>query len=190
MCPFASNLLCSGVHLSLISGTLYSILFVPCFTLCFCVPTLPGCSDEMVIHQHRLRRRQKNRKQSYKMLRDAYVPDHTQVLEGVLSEKIRAEIRNADPKLSALPSKSEMKKRHLQRRSHARLHGRTARRSADDSGGGSGSTLAISHAEKRRQELEQLQAAEAAAAGAPATLNSTGTGLSGLMHVPSPDWRE
>eukprot|EP01043_Picozoa_sp_COSAG02_P010014 COSAG02_NODE_346_length_24113_cov_13.213001_4_plen_145_part_00 len=144
----------------------------------------------MVIHQHRLRRRQKNRKQSYKMLRDTYVPDHTQVLEGMLSDQIRTEIRNADPKISELPSKSEMKKRHLQRRSHARLHGRTARRSADGIGGASGSTLALSHSEKRRQELERLQAADAATAGAPTTLNSTGTGLSGLMHVPSPDWRE
>ena len=132
-------------------------------------------SDEMTIHQHRLRRKQKNRKHSYKMLRDTYVPDHTQVLEGVLSERIRMEIRNTDPKVSALPSKSEMKKRHLQRRTHARLHGRTARRSADDAGGASGSTLALSHAEKRRQELERLQAADAATAGAPTTLNSTGT---------------
>ena len=151
----------------------------------------------MVIHQHRLRRRQKNRKQSYKMLRDTYVPDHTQVLEGMLSDQIRTEIRNADPKISELPSKSEMKKRHLQRRAHERLHGSHQTSSvngSNDGSGGGGSRLAVSNSEKRRQDLEQMQAADAgaAAAGGPmhATLNSTGTGLSGLMHVPSPDWRE
>lgn len=111
----------------------------------------------MVIHQHRLRRRQQQRKQSYKLLRDTYVPDHTQVLERVLSEKIRSEIRNTDPKVSALPSKSEMKKRHVQRRAHARLHGR------GETGDSSDSRLALSHAEKRRQELAQLQAADATA---------------------------
>jgi hypothetical protein len=152
----------------------------------------------MVIHQHRLRRRQKQRKQSYELLRDTYVPDHTQVLEGVLSDKIRSEIRNADPRVSALPSKSEMKKRHVQRRAHERLHGGSAERSGGEGGNSSGSTLALSHPEKRRQELEQLQAAgalKADAAGAlkadaPALNSSTGTGLSGLMHVPTPDWQD
>lgn len=145
-------------------------------------------SDEMVIHQHRLRRRQKQRKESYNLLKDTYVPDHTQVLEGLISEDIRSEIRNTDTKVSALPSKSEMKKRHVQRRAHARLHGRSGR-NGGDGGSSSGSKLALSHAEKRRRDLEQLQAADAAKANAP-TLNSTGTGLNGLMHVPSPDWRE
>lgn len=143
----------------------------------------------MVIHQHRLRRKQAQRKESKNLLRDTYVPDHTQVLEGLLDESIRMEIRNTDPKLSVLPSKDEMKKRHLQRRAHARLHGRSGRKSGGGGGGGAGSRLAISHAEKRRHDLEQMEA-EAAATAGPPTLNSTGTGLSGLMHVPSPDWRE
>jgi hypothetical protein len=157
----------------------------------------PPHSDEMVIHQHRLRRKQRQRKEAHNGLRDTYIPDHTQVLEGLLSEDMRAQIRNRDPKVSALPSKSEMKKRHLQRRAHERLHGSHQTSSvngSNDGSGGGGSRLAVSNSEKRRQDFEQMQAADAgaAAAGGPmhATLNSTGTGLSGLMHVPSPDWRE
>ena len=146
-----------------------------------------SASDEMVIHQHRLRRKLKQsaeRKASpSNLLRDSYVPDHTQVLEGLLSENMRAEIRNTDPKVSALPSKSEMKKRHLQRRVHSRMHGASAK----SPGKGETSRLALSHCEQRQQDLEEMMAKDAPAVGFE-TMNSSATGLTGLMHVPSPTW--
>ena len=129
-----------------------------------------SASDEMVIHQHRLRRKMRQRKDaaasSTNLLRDTYVPDHTQVLEGLLSAEMRVQIRNTDTKVSALPSKDEMKKRHLQRRAHERLHGGSA-----NSPGVSPSKLALSHSEKRREDLEEMMQADGLGDGSAGAFN-------------------